>query len=379
MARVLVVTFTDIVRDPRVRRHIDALRTAFDVVSCGKGDVPPGVVEHHQIPSEAEHLPMTPLGLAGLAVRRSEMAYSHLPAAAEAIRLCQDVEFDVALSNDISSLPATWRLAGSRPLIADMHEYAPKEMEENLRWRLMVQPYATELCRNYLPRASLVTTVAEGIADEYRAEFGVRAETITNAAAYRGPPVRAAGTPTRLVHSGMAIPNRQLEVMIEAASGLPNVTLDLYLVPSIRAKAYLAKLRRRAASTPNVVVREPVPMADLPAALDAYDVGLHLLAPTSFNNEHALPNKFFDFVQSGLGIVIGPSPEMASLTRKYGLGQVLSDFEPDTLRSALRNMTSEVASGWKVASCAAARDLSSEAEESKLVSLVHEVLAREAG
>ena len=371
---VLLLVFTEVVRDPRVMRHLAALKGTYDVVTCGKGPSPDGVVRHVQIPQDADHLPMTPVGLAALATRRPESAYRQLPAANAARQLLRDVPFDLLIANDITTLPVALEVAAGRPVISDLHEYAPREMEEDWRWRLMVQPLAEHLCRTYLPRADAVTTVASGIAEEYRLQYGLMPSVVTNAGPYRHPEPRDTSAPIRAVHTGMATPNRRLETMIDAAADLPNLTFDLYLIPSPRARKYLTSLRRLADGTSNVRILDPVPMAQVPGTLDAYDIGLYVLAPTSFNNEHALPNKFFDFVQSGLGMIIGPSPEMAESVREYGMGLVLADFRTETLRQALRSLRSPEVDRWKEGACRASADLNDHAQADVLLGVLSRLM-----
>src|SRR5690606_14748561 len=139
-------------------------------------------------------------------------------------------------------------------------------------------------------------------------------------------------SPVRLVHSGACLRNRDLHVMVEAvlaAAREPDpvdVTLDLYLTPN--DPAYLEELRGLAAGSGGVVtVHEPVPYADLLPLLNGYDVGVHVLPPSSFNNANALPNKVFDYVQARLGLLVGPSPEMAMLVHRHELGVVAPAFD----------------------------------------------------
>jgi hypothetical protein len=163
--------------------------------------------------------------------------------------------------------------------------------------------------------------------------------------------------------------------MVQAAADIPGLTFDLYLIPSPRARGYLASLRELAKASTNVRVLDPVPMAQVPQTLDAYDLGLYVLAPTSFNNEHALPNKFFDFVQSGLGMIIGPSPEMASAVREHGMGLVLGDFRVESLRRALGGVDPTQVDSWKLAACRAAEVLNDQAQAEVLRAVVGRALA----
>ncbi|NLF05994.1 MAG: glycosyltransferase family 4 protein, partial [Actinomycetales bacterium] len=96
--------------------------------------------------------------------------------------------------------------------------------------------------------------------------------------------------------------------------------------------------------------------------LNDFDLGVHVLPPVSFNNAWALPNKFFDFVQARLGVVVGPSPEMARLVREHGLGAVAEDFSAKALTAVLDALTPDRVTAWKQASHAAARELSAESQ-----------------
>jgi hypothetical protein len=372
--RLLMLTFTDISRDPRVLRHVAALREEYDIVTCGKGPQVDGAVEHLRVPDTAEHLPLTPGGVAALLLRRPAAAYRNLPAAQVATRLLRGCEVDVVLANDAATLPVA--VSTGRPVVADMHEYAPLEMEEDWRWRLLLQGLAEWLCREHLPRVAAVTTVSPGLADRYRAEYAVDAEVVRNAGPRRPTgPKRAPASPVRMVHTGNANPNRRIETMIAAADGLDGLTLDMYLVRAPRTRGYLERLRSMAAATPNVRVLDPVPMAEVVRTLTAYDVGLYCLAPTSFNNLHALPNKFFDFVQAGLAVVVGPSPDMAALVEEFDMGAVAPGFEVPALRETLAALRPEGVARWQGRARDAARVLCAEVEAETLRRVIGRAMA----
>ncbi len=376
MSRVLLLTFTDVGRDPRVRRHVEALRGEHEVVTCGRGTAPDGVTQHVQLSEHAGHMPLSPAGVAALLTGRNAAAYDRVPAVRETRTALAAVPFDVLVSNDAVALPVALEVAAGRPVIADLHEYAPLEMEEDWRWRLLFQRFARWICATYLHQAAAVTTVSQGLADRYRREYGVDAQVVTNAGPARDTaPDRPAARPVRVVHSGNANPNRGIEVMIEAAAGLDGVLLDLYLVPAPRSGAYLGRLKAAADAAPNVRVLDPVPMAQVVPTMESYDVGLYALQPTSFNNLHALPNKFFDFVQAGLAVVIGPSPDMAALVDQHDLGVVTTGFGRDDVRAALAALEPAAVDTWRAHARAARPVLSAEAEARTLRRVVEQVLA----
>ena len=119
----------------------------------------------------------------------------------------------------------------------------------------------------------------------------------------------------RLVHSGAAVAGRNLELTIDVVSSLPErFSLDLYLVPANDGGSTCAPHRARAGGG-RIRFLDPVPPMQLPDTLNRYDLGVFWLPPVHTNGHLTLPNKYFDYVQARLGIAVGPSPEMADLTR----------------------------------------------------------------
>jgi glycosyltransferase involved in cell wall biosynthesis len=288
--------------------------------------------------------------------------YDEQPAVGRAkADLAQLDRFDVILANDIDTVEIALGLDPRHGVHADIHEYAPRQNEELLVWRVFEAPYVRWLCRRLLPRAASMTTVGQGIADEYLRVYGVRAGVVTNAAPYATLSPRPVSRPIRLVHSGASLRNRRLEVLIDAAiATTTDVTLDLYLMGN--DPEYVAELRERAASSERIKFPDTVPYSHLIARLNEYDVGIHIVAPTNFNNRWALPNKFFDYVQARLGIVIGPSAEMVRFVEQHELGAVTDGFGGPDLTRVLDVLTPDAVRTWKSRADAAAQALSSESQ-----------------
>ena len=91
-------------------------------------------------------------------------------------------------------------------------------------------------------------------------------------------------------------------------------------------------------------------------------LGIHVLPPVNFNNEWALPNKLFDYVQARLGVVVGPSAEMAEYVRTHRLGVVLDDFSSEALTRALDGLDRDTVTAYKDAADDAAEPMSAEAQ-----------------
>lgn len=370
-----MISFSTLIGDARVLRQIDYLQREYDVHTVGYGPAPVGVADHLQIPDDVVAWRLSrPL----LIARQYQRAYDSAPVIAYLRAHLVPGSWAVVVANDVDTVPLAVTLKPSAGVHADLHEYASRQNEESRRWRWFVAPYRRWLLRRWVRRAGSVTTVGQVIAAEYRREFGIDAGVVTNAAPFADLTPTPVQTPLRLVHSGAARRNRSLGVMVDAVRQTTReVTLDLYLVPN--DPAYLAELRAAAADLPQVRFRDPVTPQDLPAVLNDYDVGVFVLPPLTFNYLNTLPNKFFDFVQARLAMIVGPSPEMASLVRDRGLGVVTADFDAATLAAALEEFDDAAVAAAKHASDASAEELSAQAQLSQWGDAVQALLDADRG
>ncbi|QDO88525.1 glycosyltransferase family 4 protein [Ornithinimicrobium ciconiae] len=372
---LLIMSFSPLVSDARVLRQIRLFQhEGHAVTTLGYGPAPDGVVEHLQLPDEAIswHKDRRLLIL-----RRFEAAYRTSPVVVAATALLggRRGRYDVVLADDIDTLPLALDLAPRGGVHVDLHEYHPRQNEELRRWALFVAPYYRWLVRTYGVQSDSATTVGQGIAREYEREFGLACGVVMNAP-YRRDDLSPTPVswPPRLVHAGNGVAAR-LEVMLEAMSQVTNgATLDLYLID--QGNGYVPVLRERFADSDRVRIHDPVPTAEIVSTLNSYDAGVYSLPPISFNFRWAMPNKFFDFVQARLALVIGPSPEMAGLVEKHQLGVVAQDFTPEAFAAAINALTPETLAAAKAASHEAARVLCAEEQVHRWTEPVAALAAR---
>ncbi|NOJ58566.1 glycosyltransferase [Arthrobacter sp. 260] len=370
--RILCISFSDINADSRVLRQVQTLAECGTVTTVSYGSAPPGATTHLEVDSALPSLPQTPAGVLGLALRRFATAGSKAPAVQRARELIGAAEYDLVVANEARALPLAHEVAGSAPVLGDMHEWAPEERSHVLSWKILVKPYMTWVCKTYLPRSAGVITVNESIARLYTERFGCRTEVVRNAGPLRPlePSPMVEGR-IRLVHSGAAVPGRNLEAMIEAVKALDErFSLDLYLVKARDGGKYWETLRAATGAQERITFHDAVAPDDLPATLNAYDVGVFSLPPRTTNHALMLPNKFFDFVQARLAIVFSPSPETSRLIQDHQLGAVTQGFTADDLTRTLSELTEQEVAQFKRNAHTAAPELSSATDESVIRAMV---------
>ena len=357
--RLLVLSFSNIAGDARVLKQVALFADRYDVTTYGYGPRPHPGVTHLRVDDAHD---IRRWRRSDLILRRFRHIYWNQPAVREALATLSTLErFDVILANDVDAVGLALKLDPAHGVHADIHEYAPRQNEELLIWRVFVAPFVRWMCRQFLPRAASMTTVGQGIVNEYRRVYGLHSRVVTNAAPYAELAAAPVGATIRLVHSGASIRNRRLEVLVDAVISTSNsVSLDLYLMGN--DPDYVAELRSRAAASNRIRFPEAVPYQQLISRLNEYDVGIHVIAPTNFNNRWALPNKFFDYVQARLGLIIGPSAEMRRILDAHGFGAVADDFGAAALTKVLDSLTAEKVTVWKARASAAAHELSGEVQ-----------------
>lgn len=355
-------------------RQVRLLESFYKVTVVGFGPAPKADIEFIEIKRPSASWGRKVIWASKLLLGSYNSYYWNLSQVKEAQEMLSERSFSFILANDISALPLGLKLAGASPVMIDAHEYSPREFEDRIIWNVTFGRYYHNMCKSYLSRAAAMTTVCQGIAGEYSKVYGVACEVIHNAPLKQSlRPSEVAGNNIRLVHHGAAIRSRHLGVMIEMMKHLDSrFTLDFMLVEN--DTGYMEELRDMAKGDSRIRFVEPVPMQDICRTINRFDVGIFLLPPVNFNYEHALPNKFFEFIQARLAVAIGPSPEMAALLRQYKCGVVADSFDPQALAAMLQPLDSQAVAGFKKASELAAEDLNFECGGQHLLAEVERLI-----
>lgn len=381
MEKVLIISFSNLTTDPRLNRQFKSLSNSFKLFVAGY-NCPTFENVHfinliHHKKSFLEKI----FKAIKLIFRRFNSVYwdKKMKQDYSLIKNTLDSEkVDIIYANDIESLPLAFKLKEcfKCKVVFDAHEYAPREWEDKLIWRLVIQPYILHYCNQFIPKVDLCITVGQRIAEEYQSQFGLKkVHVILNAPSLETnlSPSKVDPNNIRMIHHGGAIKSRKLELMIDMMDYLDDrYSLDLMLVPS--DINYLNQLKKKAKSK-KVTFIPPVPMKDIAKEINQYDLGVYILDQSkNFNNKNALPNKFFEFIQGRLAIAIAPSPEMKLAVNSYNLGVVSNEFSPSSLAKELNRLTADDIRQFKENTIKAAKVLNSKNESKKLLDLVKSVI-----
>ncbi|MBN3583045.1 glycosyltransferase family 4 protein [Algoriphagus aestuarii] len=290
-------------------------------------------------------------------------------------KLLEEIDPDIVIVHEPAYLPYFFHSPKKIKVVFNAHEYHPLEVEGDHHWTRTWGKIYTKIYQDYLPKLDLLINVNQEIADRCEKQFGVKSLVIPNASSYHLPQKEKweFKLPLRFIHHGVPNPDRKLEVMVEAFKLLGDkYQLDLMLVQN--GSEYLRFLEKKTESISNVRLIPSVSFKEIIPFISSYDLGVYSLAPISFNNQMALPNKFFEFVQARLPMVIGPSPVMQRYLEKYKIGKVAKDFSAVALADSIRSLNKEDLISYKSNLEAAAKELSIEYFESDLLEKIKELI-----
>jgi glycosyltransferase involved in cell wall biosynthesis len=351
-------------------RWLEAAGYQVDVLSRGPAH-PAATGRHFEIGFPPLPLRMAAYGLLPDRARFRFMIDSRIPA--DLLGSAGD-GYDVVVVHDLELLP--WftenasRIARG-PVLLDLHEYFGSQGIGFVYSALFARYHRWLFGFIADPAFTVRTTVADGIADLYVERLGIpRPIVIKNAPAFADL-VPSAVDPERilLVHHGRADLGRGLELMLDAVMCLnERFVLVLMLVGD---EFELAAFRRHpAVAAGRVEFREPVPVDEVPRALNDCDLEIIFFPPKTENLRYVLPNKLFEAIQGRLGLVIGDSVEMVRVVEGAGNGVVAREWTVDSLVSVIAPLDAAAIEGFKAASHRVARDNSAEHESAVFLGLI---------
>jgi glycosyltransferase involved in cell wall biosynthesis len=380
----LIVSYSVLVSDPRIRRQIDWLVGAgWTVDTLGLGETPdPRVHTHYPVGDLSPLLRPAPVKAAlslllPPAAQFRLLVESRIPRALRSRARAGAYQLIVINELEFAGWVRDETIFGpGRPTAAhlDLHEYHPeKPRVSSLGGRLTARRARWTRALIGHPGFATRTTVARAIADLYAEELSIPTPAIV-----RNSPPREDLTPRpvdpqriRLLFHGMASRVRGLGEIVAAMRLLPErFDMTFVLTPN---GTVIDELAAEIDGMPRVRIIDAFPMRDIARRVNDYDLEIIFYPPRSLNYRFSLPNKFFEAVQGRVGVVIGESPMMAELVREYGNGVIVDGWEPADLARTLEALDSDRIDEIKQAAHRAATALNAEREGDVFLAAIEDV------
>ena len=295
---------------------------------------------------------------------------------------------DLIVSNDLDTLAGCYpawkvkRFFGCKVrLLHDCHEYFRGVPE------LVGRKTTTSIWKaieDYMfPKLKAAIAVNRSIANLYEQEYHVPVTVIRNV------PFRRAAEPPAdkgrygiepgqkvILYQGAVNVDRGLEEAIQAMKFL-RTDAKLVLAGTGDVFEKIRQFAKEQKVSGKVVFLGQIPFQDLHAITMMADLGLSIEKDVSLNYHYALPNKFMDYIQAGVPVLISPFPEMKAVVDKYFIGETIENHEPAHLAQRIDAMlmNAERMELYRQNLVRAAEDLCWENEEKTLMGVLENLKA----
>ncbi len=288
---------------------------------------------------------------------------------------------DIYFSNDLDTLLPNYLVSKikNKPLVYDSHEYFTGVPE--LQNRLFVKRIWKKIEKSIVPHLKNTITVNDSIAGLYKEEYGVQFTVIRNMPmvpleqiAEKEQLRRQLSLPLDqkiiiLQGAGINI-QRGAEEAVEAMQHLENTLLLVVgggdVIPELKRYVQQHQLDQKVRFVPKQSA------ADLRLYTSAADLGLSLDKDTNINYRFSLPNKIFDYIQSGIPVLASNLPEVRKVIEDYKVGCITDSHDPRQLAVLINKMLTDPAlqAMFKEHLPVAAKTLNWDREKDKLVNLI---------
>ncbi|MCK9203052.1 MAG: glycosyltransferase family 4 protein [Bacteroidales bacterium] len=301
--------------------------------------------------------------------------------------------FTLLVSNDTDALPANFtahrlktffhpRSALRRPPVHlhDCHEYFRGVPELNGRKKVTWTWKWIE--DRIFPRLHYVFAVNQSVADLYMSEYKVGIKVVRNVPFHKVETVNKDKTDLGIredqkiiLYQGAVNVDRGLE---EAILSMKYLETDAVLLIAGTGDIIqnLSELIRKNGLSDKVMLLGQIPFQELHCLTQLADLGLSIEKDVSINYHYCLPNKFLDYIQARVPVLVSPFPEMKAIVDRYQIGEYIQGHEPEKLALQLDNLLhdQDKLTLYRNNMVPAAADLCWEHEETILLDLIHEAL-----
>ncbi|HEY4197358.1 MAG TPA: hypothetical protein VGM63_17570 [Mucilaginibacter sp.] len=230
---------------------------------------------------------------------------------------------DIYIGHNLGALPATIKAAKANKKLCgfdaeDLHRYEVSDTQTDYDVILK-----SALEDRYIPQVDYLTASSPLIAEKYQQLFPDKKPVVILNVFPRNTtipqPVNNPDDPIRLLWFSQTIgPSRGIEDIIGALRLLGSYPFELHLLGHLSNENKINFIDKLIDSLPvPVYFHEPVNPNELAAFSSQFDLGLALEPGFSMNNDFALSNKIFTYLQAGLGVIASDTKAHSNLLNQY--------------------------------------------------------------
>jgi glycosyltransferase involved in cell wall biosynthesis len=269
---------------------------------------------------------------------------------------------DIFLGNDLDVMPAVFWAARIRgkPVVYDTHEYYLGMPE--LKDRDLVKKVWQAIETFIFPRLRYIYTICDSFCDLYKKDYGKELKAVRNVP-YREPSGSpAAALPPEiesrlprgkhfLLFQGAGInPERGVEELVLAMLYLDPAQYHLVIIGGGDIFHIIKKMADKPELSDRITILPKVPFEILRAVTRRAHLGLSLDKPTNINHIYGLPNKIFDYLHSGVPVLVSRLVELEKIVNNYEVGTFIDNHEPLHIATRIQEVFGDPArlESWKL-------------------------------
>ena len=247
------------------------------------------------------------------------------------IRGAKKYKADLYIAHNLGALPATVKASKKygKPCGFDAEDFHRQEVSDD------INSFPFKLCKfiedKYLPSVNYITASSSLIAEKYASLYNRKVTTILNVfpKTVNLSVWDNKNKPLKLFWFSQTLgPNRGIESVIEAI-GLSPYENQLHLLGFVSA-AYKQRLlelcKNNRVSDETIFFYEPVKPGNIFGLANQFDIGIASETGFCLNNNMAVSNKIFTYIQSGLTVAASNTPAQSDLIMKYpAVGSIYRD------------------------------------------------------
>ncbi len=245
---------------------------------------------------------------------------------------------DIFLSNDTDTLTANFLAAKilNRKLVFDAHELFPEIPE--LQHRPFVKRCWTKIEDIIFPHLTNCYTVCSSIANYYKLKYGTEMKVVRNVPYYSENIERkiSNGKEKIIIYQGALNIGRGIEWILNAMPLIDNARLLIIGDGDIAEE--LKQLTVELKITDRVDFKGRIEGNKMHKFTTTADIGLCLLENKGLSYYYSLPNRIFDYMNSGVQVLATDFPEIRNIVELNKTGVLINHYEPEYLAHVIDEM-----------------------------------------
>lgn len=290
-------------------------------------------------------------------------------------------------AHDFTALPVGFiisRLKGI-PLIYDSHELWSESEHENYPRYVMKIAYRIE--KYCAKKSDYIITVSDSIKYFLKIYFNNQnIATVRNIPSYTYPkssnilrdkysiPIEV----PIFIYQGLISKNRGIDIILDSVNRLKNLRFKCIFLGDGPYLNDIQAFIRKYDLESRIITIQSVPQDELLKYIKSADIGLHAISNTCLNHEYCLPNKLFEYIHAGVGVICTNLKEMSKLVQSHNIGLTFNDNSAEDLSKKMQYLinNNNLINQYKTNSKALSMTLTWDKEFLTLEKVYEEVLSK---